>query len=354
MASTKSLFSFIFPAMEHLIEFGLFFAKTLVIVLSLFALIAFIAAQTMKGSQQDHPGLEVDDFRKRISDYAELLNSQILDKKVLKKLEKEKKKQEKEKADPDKRIFVIDFDGDVKATSVKNLRDEVSLLLKVANPAKDQALVRVNSPGGMVHTYGLAAAQLDRIRKAGMHLTVAVDKVAASGGYLMACTADKIISSPFAILGSIGVVAQVPNFHRLLKEHNVDYEEMTAGDYKRTVSIFGEITEKGRKKFVEQLEETHFLFKDFVAKHRPQLDIDKVSTGEYWFGYRAKELNLVDEVLTSDEYIYGQPNNVEIIKIGLVEKKKLGEKLGFSIAKITSQITDKVIDRLFEINRFGL
>lgn len=340
--------------MEHLIEFGLFFAKTLVIVLSLFALIAFIAAQTMKGSQQDHPGLEVDDFRKRISDYAELLNSQILDKKVLKKLEKEKKKQEKEKADPDKRIFVIDFDGDVKATSVKNLRDEVSLLLKVANPAKDQALVRVNSPGGMVHTYGLAAAQLDRIRKAGMHLTVAVDKVAASGGYLMACTADKIISSPFAILGSIGVVAQVPNFHRLLKEHNVDYEEMTAGDYKRTVSIFGEITEKGRKKFVEQLEETHFLFKDFVAKHRPQLDIDKVSTGEYWFGYRAKELNLVDEVLTSDEYIYGQPNNVEIIKIGLVEKKKLGEKLGFSIAKITSQITDKVIDRLFEINRFGL
>ena len=111
----------------------------------------------------------------------------------------------------------------------------------------------------------------------GMNATF--DKVAASGGYMMACIGDRILSAPFAVLGSIGVVAQIPNLHRLLKKHDVDYEVLTAGEYKRTLTVFGENTDKGRQKFQEDLELTHVLFKDFVSRYRPQLDIDQVLGG---------------------------------------------------------------------------
>ena len=108
--------------------------------------------------------------------------------------------------------------------------------------------------------YGLAASQMQRIRDKKLKLTVCVDKVAASGGYMMAVVADKIIAAPFAVLGSIGVLAQVPNFHRLLKKHDVDFEMLTAGKYKRTLTMFGENTDKGREKFQEDIEDTHVLF----------------------------------------------------------------------------------------------
>lgn len=203
---------------------------------------------------------------------------------------------------------------------------EISTVLDVATP-RDEVLVRVTSPGGMVHTYGLAAAQLTRVRNANIPLCVSVDKVAASGGYLMACTANKIIASPFAILGSIGVLAQVPNFHRLLKKHDIDYEEYTAGDYKRTISMFGEITDKGKEKFTEQIADTHELFKNFVKEHRPIVDIDKVGTGEPWFGKRALDHKLIDEIKTSDEYFFERKDSHDIVKVKLAEKKKFGEKI---------------------------
>ncbi len=185
-----------------------------------------------------------------------------------------------------KRLYVLNFDGDIRASATDNLREEITAVLNQSTEG-DEVLVKVESPGGLVHGYGLAASQLRRIRDAEVPLTIAVDKVAASGGYMMACVADRIIAAPFAVLGSIGVLAQVPNFHRLLKKHDIDFELFTAGEYKRTVTMFGENTEKGREKFTEDLEETHDLFKDFVSENRPQLDIARVATGEVWYGTRS-------------------------------------------------------------------
>ena len=130
-------------------------------------------------------------------------------------------------------------------------------------------MVRLESGGGLVHGYGLAAAQLVRLKDAGLTLTVCVDKVAASGGYMMACVADKVVAAPFAVIGSIGVVSQLPNFHKWLKNHDVDYEMFTAGDYKRTVTVFGENDAEDRAKYQEELEQTHALFKHFVNTYRP-------------------------------------------------------------------------------------
>ncbi|WP_038341662.1 protease SohB, partial [Acinetobacter baumannii] len=200
------------------------------------------------------------------------------------------------------KIFVLDFKGDIQASAVENLREEITLILATAKAGRDRVVVRLESPGGMVHGYGLAAAQLVRLRDAGFHLTICVDKVAASGGYMMACIANEIISAPFAVVGSIGVVAQVPNFNRLLKEHNVDFELYTAGQYKRTVTMFGENTPEGKAKFEEELQQTHVLFKHFVEKYRPQLNVDKVATGEHWYGQDALDLNLVDKLSVHDKF----------------------------------------------------
>src|SRR5690606_5968528 len=206
---------------------------------------------------------------------------------------------------PSKRVFVLKFEGDIRAEGVTEFRDEVTAVLTVARPG-DEVVIDIESAGGTVHGYGLCAAQILRLRDHQLEVTACVDKVAASGGYMMAVTANRLIAAPFAIIGSIGVLAQVPNVHRLLKRHDIDYEELSAGEYKRTVSVFGPITEKGRSKFQEQIEDTHVLFKDFIRRNRPQVDLSKVATGEYWFALRAKELNLVDDIMTSDEYLMRQ------------------------------------------------
>ena len=192
-------------------------------------------------------------------------------------------------------------------------------------------VVRLESGGGLVHAYGLAAAQLDRIRNKGVRLTACVDKVAASGGYMMACVADRIVASPFAVVGSIGVVAQLPNFHRFLKKNDVDFEVLTAGEHKRTLTIFGENTDKGRQKFLEDLEETHGLFKEYVAERRPQLDIAKVSNGDIWFGKRALEVQLVDELKTSDEYLIEASERADVVSVTFQRKRTLPEKLGLAV-----------------------
>src|SRR5690606_11055820 len=232
------------------------------------------------------------------------LEHEILDKaelKALHKAEAKQTKQEKKEGLRKPRVFVLDFDGDIKASATDNLRHEVTALLSLAS-AEDEVVLRLESGGGMVHGYGLAASQLARIRQAGVPLTVCVDKVAASGGYMMACIGDKVLSAPIAILGSIGMVAQLPNVHRLLKKHDIDFEVLTAGEYKRTLTVFGENTEKGREKFQEDLETTHELFKNFVGRYRPQLSIDEIATGEVWLGVSALNKHLVDELKTSDEY----------------------------------------------------
>ncbi|HBO5418603.1 protease SohB, partial [Acinetobacter baumannii] len=243
------------------------------------------------------------------------------------------------------KIFVLDFKGDIQASAVENLREEITLILATAKAGRDRVVVRLESPGGMVHGYGLAAAQLVRLRDAGFHLTICVDKVAASGGYMMACIANEIISAPFAVVGSIGVVAQVPNFNRLLKEHNVDFELYTAGQYKRTVTMFGENTPEGKAKFEEELQQTHVLFKHFVEKYRPQLNVDKVATGEHWYGQDALDLNLVDKLQTSDEYLLALLPQHDVYVINTRKKATLGEKLGLQAAQMADSLIPAVMNK---------
>lgn len=246
------------------------------------------------------------------------------------------------------KIFVLDFKGDIQASAVENLREEITLILATAKAGRDRIVVRLESPGGMVHGYGLAAAQLVRLRDAGFHLTICVDKVAASGGYMMACIANEIIAAPFAIVGSIGVVAQVPNFNRLLKEHNVDFELYTAGQYKRTVTMFGENTPEGKAKFEEELQQTHVLFKHFVEKYRPQLNVDKVATGEHWYGEDALDLNLVDKLKTSDEYLLALLPQHDVYVIKTRKKATLGEKLGLQAAQMADSLIPTVMSKVME------
>ncbi|TCB36937.1 protease SohB [Acinetobacter sp. ANC 4910] len=246
------------------------------------------------------------------------------------------------------KVYVLDFKGDTAASAVDNIREEITLILATAKAGRDRVVVRLESPGGMVHGYGLAAAQLVRLRDAGFHLTICVDKVAASGGYMMACIASEIIAAPFAVVGSIGVVAQVPNFNRLLKEHHVDFELYTAGQFKRTVTMFGENTPEGKAKFEEELQQTHELFKHFVEKYRPQLNVEQVATGEHWYGRDALDLNLVDKLQTSDEYLLNLLPQHDVYVIQTRRKPTLGEKIGLQAAQIADQLVPSVMHKVME------
>lgn len=263
------------------------------------------------------------------------------------------KSKNKKNTDNKSQVFVLDFDGDIKATAVKHLREEISTLISTANKG-DEVVVRLESGGGLVHGYGLAAAQLVRLKEAGLKLTVCVDKVAASGGYMMACVADNVVAAPFAIIGSIGVVSQLPNFHKWLKKHDVDYEMFTAGDYKRTVTVFGENDAADRAKYQEELEQTHALFKHFVNKYRPKLEVAKVATGEHWYGEDALKLNLIDSLQTSDSYILKLMEDNEVYALHSRQKPTLAEKLGLAQAAeaTLSMAVDKLPDALarFDLN----
>lgn len=245
------------------------------------------------------------------------------------------------------RLFVVEFDGDMQASQSESLAKEMTAVLQIATP-QDEVLIRLESPGGVVHGYGLAASQLARVRDKGIPLTVAVDKVAASGGYMMACLADKIIAAPFAILGSIGVLAQVPNFHRLLKKHDIDYDIYTAGEYKRTVTIFGEPSEKGQQKFKEELEETHVLFKAHVSEFRPQVDIQQIATGEHWYGRQAIDLQLVDELVTSEDYLLQKSASADIFQVSYELKKPLLERLSNEMQGALVKLMERMAHRAQE------
>lgn len=246
--------------------------------------------------------------------------------------------------DLDKRVFVLDFEGDMHASAVELLREEISAVLMIAEP-QDEVVVRLESAGGLVHAYGLASSQLERIKRKGIPLTICVDEVAASGGYMMACLADKLIAAPFAIVGSIGVVAQMPNFNRLLKKHDIDFDVYTAGEFKRTLTMFGENTEKGREKFVEELEETHVLFKQFVSEYRSQLDIDKVATGEIWFGKQALEVELVDQLMTSDEYLLEACENADVFVVNYEVRKSLQDKFSDMFVSGADKMFTRILER---------
>jgi serine protease SohB len=319
--------------MEFLAEYASFLAKTVTLVVAILVVLISFAALRSKGRRKSAGQLQVSKLNDFYKELRERLESTLLDKDQLKAQRKSEgkaeKKKGKQKAEAKPRVFVLDFDGDIKASATENLRHEITALLSLATP-KDEVVLRLESGGGMVHSYGLASSQLARIRQAGVPLTVCIDKVAASGGYMMACIGEKIISAPFAILGSIGVVAQLPNVNRLLKKHDIDFEVLTAGEYKRTLTVFGENTEKGREKFQEDLDITHQLFKNFVSRYRPQLAIDEVATGEVWLGVAALDKQLVDELQTSDEYLATKAKTAEVFHLHYAERKSLQERVGLA------------------------
>ena len=324
--------------MEFLSEYGMFLAKAVTIVVAVLVMVGGIVALVTRGGQRtDSRGrLDIRHLNEDYDSMALALKSVVLSKKQFKKAQKEQKALDKQQDKTERRrVFVMNFHGDIRGTAVASLREEVTAVLTIVQP-EDEVVLRLESAGGLVHAYGLAAAQLLRIRDRGIKLTVAVDKVAASGGYMMACVADQVIAAPFAVLGSIGVVAQLPNFNRLLKKHDIDYEQFTAGQFKRTVTVFGENTDQGRHKFQEEIEDTHALFKDFVKTHRPRVDLAQVATGEHWYGTRALDCQLVDELRTSDDYLLGASTSADLYEVAYTGKKpwlarllaQTGEALG--------------------------
>lgn len=313
--------------LEYALDYGLFLAKLGTVVVAIVVVGGFIVSEMRRGAEQR--GLTVEHLNRRFEELGDTVSRAVLGKAQFKQTAKQRKAERKEldkKGSQRRRVFVIDFKGDIRATATTSLREEVSAILAVASEG-DRVLVRLENAGGTVHEHGLAASQLLRIRQQELPLIIAVDKVAASGGYLMACVASHIIAAPFAIIGSIGVIAQMPNFNRWLEDKGVDFEQVTAGRFKRTLTLFGKNTEEGREKLREEIEDVHDLFKTQIATHRPQLDVEQVATGEYWYGSRALELGLIDEIRTSDDFLAEAVAESDLYKVSYKRRMPLPERI---------------------------
>lgn len=326
--------------MDFIQQYGTFLAEIATTVVAILVVALGLLAIFSKDKSKSDTRIEVKHINKKYKGIHNSLQSQLLDKKAYKEYIKTCKKQEKISTTPDKpkkRVFVVKFDGDIKASAVTHLREEITAILMVATP-QDEVVVLIDSGGGMVHCYGLASSQLQRVRDHMIPLTIIIDKLAASGGYMMACVGNQILAAPFAIVGSVGVVGQLPNFRRWLKSHDIDYEQETAGEYKRTLTMFGENTEKAREKFRSELNETHDLFKQFVAAHRPQLDLNIIATGEHWYGLDALEKNLVDKLMTSDDYLLTTSKTCELYSVVHKGKKSLSERFAATASATFSKV----------------
>jgi serine protease SohB len=346
--------------MTYLYEYLTFLAETVTVVVAVLVIVsALVSLGVRQAHQAEHGYLRVTKLNERLRNLRHAMEGSLLPADAVKKQHKREAKAEAQsqkaisqelkhkdkqaqaegqEGEP-KRVYVLRFEGDIKASDVDRLRLEVSAILTMATPA-DEVVACIESPGGMVHGYGLAASQLMRIRQREVPLTAVVDKVAASGGYLMAAVANRLLAAPFALVGSIGVIAQVPNVHRLLKKNDVDVEVITAGKYKRTLTVFGENTDEGRQKFTEELEDVHSLFQEFVKDNRPQLDIETVSTGEAWYGKRALDLGLVDELCTSDEYLMALCEHHDVFEVKWIEHQKPIDKLMGKVNTLLDQAAE--------------
>ena len=333
--------------LEIFLEYGLFLLKVITILISVIVLISFVAASKKSNTSE---GLEIENLNEKYKGLSDSLNKAVMEKDEWKKKQKSEKaiaKKNKKKKTRKPKAYILDFIGDIKASAVPSLREEVTAILDIAK-RNDQIVLRLDNHGGVVHEHGLAASQLARIRQKKIYLTVVVDKVAASGGYLMASVANKIYAAPFAILGSIGVIAQLPNFNRLLDNYGVDFEQITAGQYKRNVTMFGKNTDEDREKLKDQLEEIHELFKSSVNEYRPQLDLERVATGEHWYGSKALELGLIDQIKTSDELLIEMAKKYEIFSVKLKVKKPLKKRLLSNIDSLLEKVDDIRWKKRFE------
>ncbi len=329
---------------EFLIEYGMFLAKFITVAgtLLIAIVLAMVFVSHARTAHEDH--IEIKHINRKFEQLELLLKSAILPKKQLKNDLKDYKKllkqADKHPDEEKKRVYVLKFHGDIRASGAVSLAEEITAVLMIARD-NDEILLVLESAGGTVHGYGYAASQLSRIRDRGIRLTVAVDKVAASGGYMMACVANRIIAAPFAIIGSVGVLGQVPNFNRLLKRHDIDFEQFSAGKYKRTLSIFGENTDEGREKFRQELEDTHELFKTFINDNRPQVDIEAIATGEHWYGQRALDLKLVDEIRTSESCLSEYARTCDLYEVQHRHKKSVSEKLAAALTRVQEAVSGR-------------
>jgi serine protease SohB len=326
---------------DVLLQYLLFALKTFTVAVAAVMVIMVTLSRSGRGRRR-RGKLEVRPLNQRYRDFARVLNTAAMNKEALKKWaqgQKARRQQERRQQAQEsrKRLFVLTFEGDVRASAVRSLRDEVTAVTTVATEG-DEVLLRLTSSGGVMHSYGLAASQLVRLKDQGIPLTVVIDRVAASGGYLMACVAHRIVAAPFAIVGSIGVVGQLPNFHRFLKEHAIDMEQHTAGKYKRTLTVLGENTEEMRLKFREDLHDAHLLFQQFVADHRPALDLERVATGEHWFGRQARELNLVDDLMTSDDYLLQASVSADIFEVSYRSHAGLSHRVASGVDRLLGSV----------------
>jgi serine protease SohB len=331
--------------MEFLAEYGIFLLKAVTIALAvLFPVLMIISSS--KGSSSSEKGfLTIKNLSEQFEAMANAVNESQLDSKKQKKFNKElKKKKKKELKSEDKdSVFVLNFNGDVQASEVEKLKHEINAII-VSEAKCKEVVLKVESGGGSAYAYGLCAAELKRLIDSDINLTVCVDKVAASGGYLMSCVASKIVAAPWALVGSIGVIAQMPNIHKLLKKNLVDFEMHTAGEFKRTLTVFGENTEEGREKFKSELEDLHIIFKDFVKENRSQIDPSVVATGEVWQGKKAMEIGLIDEIGTSDDYLVKLSKEFNLFEIEYLEKKNLSDRFAFGL----QNVLDRTVIRIFD------
>jgi serine protease SohB len=310
--------------MAFWLDIAAFAVKALLIVAAVGGLVALVVRLTRSHEPTDGE-IRVRSLDARYAEMRETLNAAILEKKARKALGRTQKREAKAASAraERKRIFVLSFKGDIRASAVKRLATEIDAVLTVARADLDEVVLRIESGGGTVTGYGLAAAQLMRLRERKIGVIASVDQVAASGGYLMACAADRIVAAPFALIGSIGVVAQLPNLHRLLRKNDIDFEEMTAGEFKRSVSILGEITPAGREHFRGKLDDTHEAFKAFVRQCRPKLDIDQVANGDVWLGGEALRLGLVDALSTGEELLFRARDEARLFEVAMQERRSL-------------------------------
>lgn len=330
---------------DLLLDYGSFLAKLITLVIAITFIIAMIASLAKR--EREPARLEI----KNLNGHYQQLERQLLRhvlprkeyKKRVKQLARAVREQERETAKR-KKLFLLDFHGDVRATAVASLREEITAVLRVAGP-EDEVLVRLENAGGLVHDHGLAASQLLRLRQQGIPLTIAVDKIATSGGYMMACVADRIMAAPFAILGSIGVLLQLPNFHRVLDRKGVDFELLKGGRHKRTLTLFAENTDEDRQKAKQEIEDLHALFKQFVSDHRPRVQIDQVATGEYWYGTRARSLELCDELVTSDDYLLRASKDTDLLAVSMVRRKPIGRRLAGAFDSFCDGMLSRWLER---------
>jgi serine protease SohB len=312
---------------------ALFTAKALFLVFIILFLMLMLLVIASRAREKLKGRLVLRNLNDKLEETKEALLGETLPKKAFKEYLKDKKrrlKAEKKKSRQKPTLFVLQFQGDIQASAVSALREEITAILSIATP-RDEVVVKLESGGGMVHTYGLATAQLQRLRDRHIPLTIIVDKIAASGGYLMACVANRILAAPFAIIGSIGVIFQLPNFNRILQDKHVDFEQITAGNYKRTLTLFGKNTEEGREKLREELEQIHQQFKNVIQDYRRDLDVPKIATGEHWLGKQALELKLVDALSTSDDYLLQRSETATVYELSYETKKSLGAKFKMAI-----------------------